>query len=459
MIKNNQLFSSFAAFFVVIFSMGRAMAADMQVITPTQTSITIEQNKGNLIRLPQVAKTVFIANSDIAEVMVRSPQLVYLTARTPGQTTLFAVGNNNNILASLNVTVEPNLSELRTQVKTLFPKLDIDISSIGSSVMLRGEVKTPQQAAMVKQLAVRALGSEDAVLNQLSVQAPSQINLRVQVAEVSREIQKQLGFNWSATGTIRSATLVGGLTNPFAGALAASQLGITQRIGDMTLSSLLDALDNEGLVSLLAEPNLTAISGETASFLAGGEFPILVPDSDGRVTITFKKFGISLAFTPVLVGESRINLHVRPEVSQLSNENAVVLNDFQIPSLTTRRAETTVELGSGQSFAIAGLIQNDANYDLSKTPGLANIPILGELFKSDNFQKSESELVIIITPYIVEPVNGNPFVKPTDRFYMPQVSQSMDQIEDDESPSLFTFDEEQKNEPKPRPQNAGFRFD
>jgi pilus assembly protein CpaC len=188
--------------------------------------------------------------------------------------------------------------------------------------------------------------------------------------------------------------------------------------GDLDLNALFDVLSQEGLVSLLAEPNLTALSGETASFLAGGEFPVPIAQegdaNSSTITVSFKKFGVSLSFTPTLLGENRISMRVRPEVSALSNEGAVQLSGFTIPALTTRRAETTVELASGQSFAIAGLIQNNTRHNADKVPGLGDIPILGELFKSDRFQRQESELVILVTPYIVEPVSDRRLAAPTD---------------------------------------------
>jgi pilus assembly protein CpaC len=197
--------------------------------------------------------------------------------------------------------------------------------------------------------------------------------------------------------------------------------GITTESLDANV--LIDALDREGLISILAEPNLTALSGETASFLAGGEFPILVPGSDGQVTIELKKFGVSLAFTPTLLDAGRISMRVRPEVSELSNEGAVTIpvagGTLTVPALTVRRAETTVELASGQSFAIAGLIRNNVAQSVQKFPGLGDIPILGALFRSSDFKRNESELVIIVTPYIVRPAPGNNLALPTDGFSPP----------------------------------------
>ena len=218
------------------------------------------------------------------------------------------------------------------------------------------------------------------MINRIGVTAPSQVNLRVRVAEVSREVDKQLGINWEAIGTIGGLSIGLATNNPFSANVTQHVLNLgASPGGHWDLNAVIDALEDEGLVKVMAEPNLTALSGETASFLAGGEFPILVPEDD-RIVIEFKKFGVSLAFTPTLLGDGQVNLHVRPEVSQLSNTNSVTLGNFEVPSLVTRRAETTVELGSGQSFAIAGLLQNNMSHDISKFPGLGDIPVLGPLF-------------------------------------------------------------------------------
>ncbi len=262
------------------------------------------------------------------------------------------------------------------------------------------------------------------MINRLAVAAPTQVNLRVRVAEVSREIEKQLGFNWDIMGSVGGADIMFSTINPFAAAVNADQILTQFGPGNWDINALIDALDDEGLISVLAEPNLTAMTGETASFLAGGEFPILVPQGNDMITIEFKKFGVSLAFTPTIVNERRINLHVRPEVSQLSNEGAVSLpigvdQALFIPALTTRRAETTVELGSGQSFAIAGLLQNNISQDIHKFPGLGDVPILGALFKSDRFKRNESELVIIITPYLVRPA-ATAMASPNDGYAPPK---------------------------------------
>lgn len=397
-------------------------AGAVEFVTSTGTALQLEVNKGRLVRLDRPAGTVFIADPEIADIQVKSPSLVYLMGKKPGETTLYAVDEDENVLANVAIRVTLNLSRLRDAIRALDPRGDVKVTSIDDTLLLEGVVKSASIAEDVRRLAVRIAGGEDAVINRLGVDAPNQVNLRVRIAEISRGVDKQLGFNWQILGSGMSVALA--TTNPFAGAV-----GVVNALGALTqgasaqfhaegwdFNAVIDALEEEGLVSILAEPNLTALTGETASFLAGGEFPILVPDSNGRVTIEFKKFGISLAFTPTMIGENRVNLHVRPEVSQLSSTNAVTLGGFVVPSLTTRRVETTVELGSGQSFAIAGLLQNNVTHDIRKFPGLGDIPVLGALFRSDRFQRNESELVIIITPYIVRPTSRTRLAAPTDGF-------------------------------------------
>lgn len=405
---------------VISFAMtGKAFCLPVYEAALGGTSVlSVETSKGRLIRLPSPAKTVFIADPEVADVYVKSPTLVYITAKKAGTTTLFAVDAREKVLASLDVAVTPDIPVLRQEISSLYPGIPVSVDAIGSNIVLRGRVDDASQAADIKRLASRMAGGDDYVVNQISVTEPQQINLRVRVAEMSRTLQKQLGFNWSASGAVKTATLGITTTNPFVKNVVAQAVNLALPIGNLNLNGILDLLDEEGLVKILAEPNLTSMSGETASFLAGGEFPILVPGSNGQVTVTFKKFGVSLAFTPTIVGKSRINLHVRPEVSELSTVNSVKISSFEIPSLTTRRAETTVELGSGQSFAIAGLIQNDSTHDVSKVPGLGDIPILGALFRSDNFKKNESELVIIVTPYVVKPTSER-MALPTDGFTPP----------------------------------------
>ena len=402
-------------------------AGAVEFVTGSGTFLQLEVNKGRLVRLDRPAGTVFIADPEIADIQVKSPTLVDLLGKKAGETTLYAVDEGENVLASVAIRVNLNLSRLRDAIRKLDPRSDVEVTSIDDTLVLEGVVRSASIAEDVRRLAVRIAGDEEAVINRLGVDAPNQVNLRVRIAEISRGVDKQLGFNWQILGTLGGLSLGLAMTNPFASAVSVvNSLGsLTQgasaawEVEGWDFNAVIDALEEEGLVTILAEPNLTALTGETASFLAGGEFPILVPDSNGRVTIEFKKFGVSLAFTPTVIGETRINLHVQPEVSQLSSKNSVTLNNFVVPSLTTRRAETTVELGSGQSFAIAGLLQNNVTHDIRKFPGLGDIPVLGALFRSDRFQRDETELVIIVTPYVVRPTSRMRLAAPTDGFVPP----------------------------------------
>lgn len=402
--------------------LGAALPATVkavEILEDSAASVTLSANQGRLVRLPRAASTVFVANPEIADIQVTSPRLIYLMGKKAGETTLFAVGRAEDLLANVHVSVIHNLPRLRRAVQELHPGESVRVSSIDGAVVLDGIVRSASVAEDVRRLASKIAGGDESVINRLSVDAANQVNLRVRVAEVSRQVDKQLGINWNILGSIGGMSIGLVTANPFAGAAGSHTLTTAGSIRSFDLNAVVDALEDEGLVTVLAEPNLTALSGETASFLAGGEFPILVPDSDGRVTIRFKKFGVSLSFTPTVLGGGRISLHVRPEVSQLSNANAVTLNNFEVPSLTTRRAETTVELGSGQSFAIAGLLQNNVTHDITKFPGLGDVPVLGGLFRSDRFQREESELVILVTPYLTRPVSQTKLAAPTDGFAPP----------------------------------------
>lgn len=425
-----------------------AEAKGTEVIGAEQGTIDIEMNRGILLRLPRPAETVFIANPDIADIQVKSPRLVYIFAKKPGETTLYAADAHEILLASKQIRVQHNLGQLETALNDVVPAGSFAVATVGDSVMLSGSVVSPAEAENARAIAARFTGDDKTVINRLSVAAPTQVHLRVRVAEISRDVIKQIGINWDsvfangnflfglATGNpaVAAATVLPGLTGNAGRKLNTRNLGPGQTTtnslfgsfatGKVDLNAVIDALEDEGFISILAEPSLTAVSGETASFLAGGEFPIPVPQDNRSITIEFKKFGVGLSFTPTVVGPNRISLHVRPEVSALSNNGSIQFSGFTIPSLTTRRAETTVELGSGQSFAIAGLISNNVNHDINKFPGLGDLPILGPLFRSNTFRKNESELVILVTPYLVRPVATAQLNAPTDGLALPSDSEN-----------------------------------
>ena len=280
-------------------------------------------------------------------------------------------------------------------------------------------------ADQLQQTASRTVGPNVPLANQLQVTGAAQVNLRVRVAEVSRSVSRQLGFNWSTIFSVGSFA-IGLETGRLAGAAGSTLIGngIDSVFGSVASrrangSAVLDAMANEGLVSILAEPNLTAESGGTANFLAGGEIPIPIPQALGVTSIEYKQYGVSVAFTPTVLSTGRIAVKVRPEVSEIDRANALTLNGVVVPALTTRRAETSVELSSGQSFAIAGLIQSNDSNNVQKLPWLGDIPILGQLFRSNQFQRQQTELVIVVTPYVVRPAgpadvleDANGYVRP-----------------------------------------------
>jgi len=412
------------AFLLLAFLLAPTAHADVDgsSLATEGRSLVVELNEGKLIRLNTDADSVFIANPEVADVSVKSPRLVYIFGRQPGETSLFAVDSDENVIANLRILVTHNLSRLQSGLNRLVPQGSISPISIEGGIILTGSVPTGSQAEDARRLATHFIGENEEVINQLAVTAPNQINLRVRFAEVSRQITNELGFDWR--GLYSSGSTIIGL----ASGLDVSGVNgdIFASPGNLDINLLIDAMAADNLVTVLAEPNLTTLSGETASFLAGGEFPIPVNQDEDTITIEFKQFGVSLSFTPTIIGDTRISMRVRPEVSAIASLSEIPgLEGFQIPTLDTRRAETTVELGSGQSFAIAGLIQDGVRQAAEQLPGLADLPILGNLFRSDSFQRNESELVIVVTPYIVQPVNADQIVTPIEAMQKRQPEPSL----------------------------------
>lgn len=405
----------------IFWTMAPAKAA--QVIDASGDILSIHLNSGKLVRLDGPASSVFVGNPEIADVQVQSPTIVYVFGKSTGRTNLFAIDSKGKVLLNSPLAITHDISGLDAALNDLTPGGLIKAKSMPTGIMLTGKVVSPVQSENARRVAELFLGGGQ-IFNLVSIEGATQVNLRVRIAEVSRSVTKQFGINWEALSSIGNFTF--GLTQgaAVAGAAMGNRLGTANSAfgsytrGPTDVNGLIDALEEEGLINVLAEPNLTAMSGESANFLAGGEFPVPVPQQDGAISVDFKEYGISLEFTPTLVGKNRINLKVRPEVSQLSSAQAISVNNIFIQSVTTRRAETTVELGSGQSFAIAGLLNNDSDNNISKTPVLGDLPILGALFRSTSFQRNETELVIIVTPYLVEPVDSR-IALPTDGYVPP----------------------------------------
>lgn len=401
------------------------------LVQPGDETIQIDVNKGMLVRLDAGVSNVFIANPKVADVQIKSSRMLYVFGTGEGETTLYAVDANDRVVYSANVAVAQNVGQIQELVSTIIPDAEIDVKTLNGMVFLSGYVQRPEDAEELTRLAQQLVGEGQMVVNRLRVTTPTQVNLQVKFAELARDMLKQLGVNWEggffgSNGGIGIATgrnVVDLIPDPIFPGSFIKQFptlanGADNIFGDITTGNLdlnyaIDALESEGFVSVLAEPNLIALSGETATFLAGGEFPIPISDEE-RIAVEFKEFGVGLAFTPIVLADDRISLKVRPEVSQLSAEASISVGGIQLPGLTTRRAETTVELGSGQSFAIAGLLQNNLNQVSRKLPGLGDIPILGALFKSDRFQNRETELVIVVTPYLVKPTDNRRLLVPSD---------------------------------------------
>ena len=392
--------------------------AQSQLVPTQQPTLSLEINKGTALKLPGPAATVFVAAPDIADVQVKSPTMIYVFAKKAGDTVLYAVDDQDRVLLNTIVSVTSPISRMKGTLDTLYPNNQVTFDNQGETIVLGGTVRSAQIADDARRLALQHVnGNPSKVVSTIRVDAPNQVQLRVKVAEVRREALKRVGINWQNINGLGIAPLIGTLNGGFAISTITATGGAASaaaRIQGENFDTLLDFLATNNEATILAEPNLVAMSGEMASFLAGGEIPIIAPQA-GSATSTFavayKQVGVSLAFTPTIVGE-RINLKVAPEVSQLSSTGSInvpltATAVVTIPAVQTRRASTTIELGSGQSFAIAGLLQSTSQQDIKKLPWLGDVPILGALFKSDAYQRSETELVIVITPYFVEPTSGH----------------------------------------------------
>ena len=406
--------------------------ARLTTVPPSGSPILLEAGKGTLIRLPRAAGTVFIANPDVADVQIKSPSLIYVTAKAPGQTALYAVDSEDRVLLNAPVRVEHDLSRVRQTLSAVAPGENVTVTSIDNSLVVSGNVSTAGRAERMRSLAASiASETKGNVVNRLSVATPNQVNIRVKVAEVNRQALKSIGVNWQKlTGNIQFQT-----NNPVTDTLILDRNALLTLIGgnNAQTSAVFDALAQENLLTTLAEPNLTVQNGQSASFLAGGEFPVPISGAVAAaggiptITVEFKKFGVSLDVVPTVVDPEHLVLRVRPEVSQLSNTGAVSVPignnaTVTIPALTVRRAETTVELGSGQSFMLAGLLQDNSTQNISKVPWLGDIPVLGQLFRSERFQRNETELIIVVTPYLVKPALTS-MAAPTDGFKPPHDAQ------------------------------------
>jgi pilus assembly protein CpaC len=441
--------------------------------------IKLGLNKSMIVELPRPVREVMVSNPDQVDAVLQSSTRAYLIGKRSGEANILFIDADGNQVATFEVTIERDLGALQNLIARLIPGSHVKVETVGQNVVLTGSVPTPIDATRASEIVNSFLGESESggantaaagaaavtinnssssggggggggagsnrVINMISVEGREQVLLKVSVVEMQRNIIKQFGVDLAAlvnSGNFAFAAL-SSLPFPFSAAAGVvgeaapfvpnsalsptapfpantsgtnSTLGLQWMAGESRVQSVLRALENDGLIHTLAEPNLTAISGETATFLAGGEFPIPISEQLNQISVEFKKFGIGLSFTPVVMSEGLISLKISTEVSELTNEGAVVLNFITIPALKVRRAETVVELPSGGSLVIAGLLSDQSKQAMSGYPGLKNLPIIGTLFRSRDFLKNETELVILVTPYVVKPVARQQLARPDDGF-------------------------------------------
>ncbi len=385
--------------------------------------------KSAIIDLPRDAKDVLVADPKIANAVIRSPQRAYIIGATVGQTNVVFFDSDGEQIAAYDIAVKRDLNGVRAALRQTQP--GVQIEGVGDGVILTGSVASPIEAQQAGDLAARLVGGPEKVVNSISVRGRDQVTLKVTVAEVRRDIVKQIGVDLSASMNYGNAIVTFNNANPFTALgrpLVDNNIASVSALskGLPSVTATLRAMESAGVVRTLAEPNLTAISGELATFIVGGEFPFPTgvtcqTNPAGAVgqcapSIAFKKFGISLNFTPVVLTEGRISLRVMTEVSEVSNDNSISISGVAVPSVRTRRAETTLEIPSGGSLAMAGLIQQQTKQAVNGMPGIDQLPILGQLFRSQDFVNNQTELMVLVTPYIVRAVSQRELSRPDDGF-------------------------------------------
>jgi pilus assembly protein CpaC len=411
-------------------------------------NISVPINRSELLGYKQEVSRVMVANPSIADIVTHGKNKVSIIGKSIGKTTVTVLDKNSDVISDITVNVTHDLPELRRLLKDFLPTEDVGVEVVGEKIALTGFVVDAEASHKALRIArnfvkqsVQSSGSsggitsgatttgskdpdDSGVINLLKVRSGQQVMLRVRVGEIQRSTLKKLGVSLGI-GADRGRTDInfesGGqdLFSPdgsFTRALGETGLGVVWGSGSVDVEAALDALEQDGLFKVLAEPNLVAVSGETAEFLAGGEFPIPVDAENDRVTIEFKQFGVSVQFTPYVLNQNRIRLAVQPEVSELTEAGSVTINNISIPGISARRAKTTVELAPGESFMIAGLIKDELTSTVKETPGIAEVPLLSSLFRGTEFSRTETELVIAVTPYLVDPMVSRDVRLPTDDF-------------------------------------------
>jgi len=422
----------------IMVPMGTWATDSMVQETMEAKKLNLISGKSTILKSALPIKRVSIADPEIADFLLLSPHEIYLTGKTAGTTNL-TLWQNNKVTEIYDIEVAYDLSRLKQQVHEVLPgEKDLQIIGTNDSITLAGRMINTVNLSKVTALA-RSYAPKGKINNLIQVGGVHQVMLEVRIAEMSRSTTKRLGINFNyINDNDFGVSLLGGLSelvNPIdanivtPGPLQTGPIAfkVTPAVnalfrfssGNSTWTGLIDALKEDGLVKVLAEPTLMALSGQNANFLAGGEFPIPIPQGLGTVAIEYKPFGVALNFTPTVLSEDVISIKVAPDVSELDFSTAVQFSGFVVPGITTRRASTTIELADGQSFAIAGLLRDSVKEQVSKFPLLGDIPILGALFRSQSFLKNETELIIIVTPHLVKPLNMAKQTLPTDFYIEP----------------------------------------
>jgi pilus assembly protein CpaC len=415
---------------------------------PETQHITLGLNKAAVVELDADAKDVLVSSPDIVDAVVRTPRRIFLMAAKTGQTNAFFFDAEGRQIASLDIRVEKDVSDLGAMMKADMPNSAVKVSAINDNVVLSGTVSSALESTRAADLAASFAGDPKKVVNLLTVAGSEQVMLKVRISEMQRQIAKQFGIDLAGIAVVGQSTplalathnefgLVGRALDDLSGGQVGQVCASPAQVlagGCNNVQGTFKALETVGLLHTLAEPNLIAVSGETAKFLAGGEFPVPAGrDQQGNISIQFKQFGVGLSFTPVVLSAGRISLQLSTEVSELTNTGAFTLQGgtvttssgtvttggLTIPALNVRRADTTIELPSGGSFAIAGLMQHTTKQQINAFPGLKDLPVLGALFRSRDYQNAETELVVVVTAYLVNPTTEAALATPSDGYVTP----------------------------------------
>lgn len=401
---------------LVLAGLAWSLSVAAQDLAPgSRGTVDLAAGEGRILRFQAPVASVLLAEPGVADLQVVSAGVIYLFGKAPGQTSLIALDEAGTQLAVLGVSVNSPTQAVSRPLQALHPQSGAQVSAVGNQLVAKGSVQSVGEASDLNALLDNQ--AQVPALNSATYPGAAQVNIRVRFAEVSRSELLRYGVSWNAlfnNGTFSFGLLTGGRLAADAASGASNVISAGLSSGNVNVDAILEALQGNGILEILAEPNITAMTGQTASFLAGGEVAVPVPVNRDLVGIEYKPFGVSLLFSPTLLPNGRIALQVRPEVSSLMGSEATEVAGYRVPSFRVRRADTRVEVGSGQTFAIAGLFQRESSQDVEKVPMLGDMPILGNLFRSKRFQRNETELVILITPYLVQPVRQRDLATPMD---------------------------------------------